>query len=106
MVTTPWESDLTKALADEFGDRIVEFCNYLGQNFLIAKGGAHYQIIESLKMKHGFDYLVDVTAVHYPNKPEQFELIYILYSFSGMNGSGSRRGSRMARGRQRCSRCI
>jgi NADH-quinone oxidoreductase subunit C len=82
MVTTQWESDLTKALAEEFGDRIVEFCNYLGQNFLIVKGGAHYQIIESLKLKHGFDYLVDVTAVHYPDKPEQFELIHILYNFS------------------------
>ena len=39
-----------------------------------------YPVIEALKAE-GFDYLVDLTAVDYPAKPERFELIYILYSF-------------------------
>src|SRR5512147_773396 len=39
MQTTPWESDLTAALKEEFGDSITEFCSYLGQNFLVAKAG-------------------------------------------------------------------
>lgn len=30
----------------------------------------------------GFDYLVDVTAVHYPKKDLPFELVWIVYSFS------------------------
>jgi NADH-quinone oxidoreductase subunit C len=81
MVTTPWESELTQDLAAEFGERISEFLSYLGQNFLVAQPGAAIPILESLRDNHAFDYLVDVTAVHYPDKPEPLELIYILYSF-------------------------
>jgi len=82
MVTTPWESDLTKALAEEFGAAIIEFCAYVGQNFMVAKPDAAIPIIESLRDNHGFDYLVDVTAVHYPERPEPFDVVYVLYSFS------------------------
>lgn len=82
MQTTPWESDLTAALKEEFGDAIAEFCSYLGQNFLVAKPGAAIPILASLKENHDFDYLVDVTAVHWPKREEQFDLIYVVYSFA------------------------
>lgn len=81
MAATPWESDLTKALKEEFGEQILEFSSYVGQNFLVAKPEAAVPILESLKINHGFDYLVDVTAVHWPDKPEPFEIVYIVYSF-------------------------
>ena len=29
----------------------------------------------------GFDYLVDITAVHYPKREQQFDILYVLYSF-------------------------
>ena len=29
----------------------------------------------------GFDYLVDITAVHYPKREQQFDMVYVLYSF-------------------------
>ena len=32
--------------------------------------------------KPDFDYLVDLTAVDYPKRPERFDLVYILYSFA------------------------
>ncbi|MCL6545297.1 MAG: NADH-quinone oxidoreductase subunit C [Bryobacteraceae bacterium] len=82
MATTKWESELTQSLSAQFGDKIVEFCSYLGQNFLIARPEAVVPITEWLKTEAGFDYLVDITAVDYPERPERFELIYILYSFS------------------------
>lgn len=82
MATTPWESELTRALSAQFGDRIVEFCSYLGQEFLIARPEAVIPIIDWLKTEVGFDYLVDITAVDYPERSERFELVYILYSFS------------------------
>ena len=28
-----------------------------------------------------FDYCVDITAVHYPKREAQFDIVYILYSF-------------------------
>ena len=82
MAVTAWESDLTRMLQEQFSDRILEFSSYLGQDFLIAKPEAVVPIIEFLKLEAGFDYLVDVTAVDYPDRPERFELVYILYSFS------------------------
>lgn len=82
MVTTPWESDLTAALKEEFGDAITEFATYVGQNFLLARPAAAIPILLSLKENHGFDYLVDVTAVHWPKREQQFDLIYVVYSFS------------------------
>lgn len=81
MESTPWESELTRDLQRQFGSEIIEFASYRGQNFLIARAGAVPSIIEYLKLEAGFEYLVDITAVHWPNREEQFELIYILYSF-------------------------
>ena len=82
MAATPWESNLTKKLQEHFGDQILEFSSYLGQEFLVAKPEAAVPILEFLKREAGFDYLVDVTAVDYPDRPERFDLIYILYSFA------------------------
>jgi NADH-quinone oxidoreductase subunit C len=82
MATTPWESDLTRLLKEQFGSQISEFASYLGQDFLVAKPEAAVPIIEFLKLEADFDYLVDVTAVDYPKRAERFDLVYILYSFS------------------------
>ncbi len=81
MQTAPWESELTAALREEFGETILDCCSYLGQNFLIVRRGTAIPVLLSLKETHGFDYLVDVTAVHWPKREEQFELIYVVYSF-------------------------
>ncbi|MBI4889402.1 MAG: NADH-quinone oxidoreductase subunit C [Acidobacteria bacterium] len=81
MAATPWEGDLPKALADEFGEKISAFSSYLGQNFLVCQPGEVRPILTSLRDNHEFAYLVDVTAVHFPDKPAPFEVVYILYSF-------------------------
>ncbi len=83
METTPWESELTAALKTTFGDEIVEFATYRGQDFLVARPDAVPNILEYLKYEAAYDYLVDVTAVHWPKRTgEEFDLIYILYSFA------------------------
>ncbi|HTQ56573.1 MAG TPA: NADH-quinone oxidoreductase subunit C [Bryobacteraceae bacterium] len=82
MVTTPWESDITGLLKERFDGDITEFSTYLGQNFLVAKPDAVVRILETLKLEMDFDYLVDLTAVDYPKRPERFELVYIVYSFA------------------------
>jgi NADH-quinone oxidoreductase subunit C len=81
MASVPWESSLTRTLQERFGERILEFLSYLGQEFLVAKPEAAVPILEFLKLEAGFDYLVDITAVDWPDKPERFEVIWILYSF-------------------------
>ncbi|HWQ55311.1 MAG TPA: NADH-quinone oxidoreductase subunit C [Bryobacteraceae bacterium] len=82
MAAVPWEDDLTGVLKGRFGDRITEFSTYLGQNFLVAAPEAVVPILEFLKLEADFDYLVDVTAVDWPKRPERFDLVYVLYSFS------------------------
>ncbi len=82
MAALPWESDLTHKLQQRFGEQILEFSSYLGQQFLFAKPEAVVSILEFLKFEANFDYLVDITAVDYPARPERFDLIYILYSFA------------------------
>ncbi len=82
MAATPWEDELTRQLAEQFPDQITEFSTYLGQSFLVAKPAAVVSIVEFLKLEADFDYLVDLTAVDYPNRPERFDLVYVLYSFA------------------------
>jgi NADH-quinone oxidoreductase subunit C len=81
MVTTPWESDITVLLKERFAASITEFSTYLGQSFLVAQPQAVIPILETLKLELDFDYMVDLTAVDYPKRPERFDVVYILYSF-------------------------
>jgi NADH-quinone oxidoreductase subunit C len=81
MQTTPWQDELTGRLQEQFSGQITEFSTYLGQNFLVAQPESVVAIVDYLKTTEGFDYLVDVTAVHYPAREKQFDVVYILYSF-------------------------
>jgi NADH-quinone oxidoreductase subunit C len=82
MAATPWESELSKELKDRFGGDIAETSTYLGQNFIVAKPAASIAILEFLKLEADFDYLVDITAVDWPKRPDRFDVVYILYSYS------------------------
>ena len=85
MAATPWESPLTEKLKSCFGDSIREFSTYAGQNFLVAEPATVVPILEFLKVEEEFEYLVDITAVHYPQREKQFDLIYVLYRFPPFN---------------------
>ena len=82
MAATPWDSDLAREIKERFGDRVSETSTYLGQNFLVCKPESAIPIVEFLKLEADFDYLVDLTAVDWPKRPERFDLVYILYSFA------------------------
>ena len=85
MAVTPWDSPLTTRLKEQFGEAIQEFSSYLGQNFLVASLPSVIPILECLKIEEEFDYLVDLTAVHYPKREKQFDLVYVLYRFPPHN---------------------
>jgi NADH-quinone oxidoreductase subunit C len=83
MEATLWESELTSALKTEFAGQILEFATYRGQDFLVARPEGVDAILEYLKLEAAYDYLVDITAVHWPNRTgEEFDLVYIVYSFA------------------------
>jgi NADH-quinone oxidoreductase subunit C len=81
MAATPWEDELAQALKARFGESIIQTASYLGQNFAVVKPEAVAPIIAYLRDVAEFDYLVDITAVDWPKRPERFDLVYILYSF-------------------------
>jgi NADH-quinone oxidoreductase subunit C len=82
MAATPWESDLAREIKERFGDRVGETSTYLGQNFIVAKPDATVSLLEYLKLEADFDYLVDITAVDWPKRPERFDVVYVVYSFA------------------------
>jgi NADH-quinone oxidoreductase subunit C len=82
METVPWEGPLVDALKGRFGEKISLFGRYREQDFIEADISAAYGIVEFLKNEEAFDYLVDLTAVHWPKKEKPFEVVWILYSFA------------------------
>jgi NADH-quinone oxidoreductase subunit C len=60
----------------------VDALAYLGQNYLVADASIVAELLRTLRDEEQFAYCVDVTAVHYPEREKQFEVIWILYSFA------------------------
>jgi len=55
---------------------------YLGQNYIVADPSIVYELLQILRDDEQYDYCVDVTAVHYPQRKDQeFDIVWILYSF-------------------------
>jgi NADH-quinone oxidoreductase subunit C len=82
MAATPWTGDLARDIKERFGDAVKETSTYLGQNFIVTTPDGAIPVLEYLKLDADFDYLVDITAVDWPKRPERFDLVYIVYSFS------------------------
>jgi NADH-quinone oxidoreductase subunit C len=82
MAAVPWEDELPRKLTETFGEKIKQTSTYLSQNFVVLDPEIVIPVLDYLKRDARFDYLVDITAVDWPKRPERFDLVYILYSFS------------------------
>ncbi len=78
---TPWESELTADLKKRYGSGIREALVYQGQKYMLVDRSVVHEVLEILREEQQFDYCVDVTAVHYPKREQQFDIVWILYSF-------------------------
>lgn len=56
--------------------------SYAGQNFMVVDNSLIPEILQVLRDEEQFDYCVDITAVHYPKREKQFDVVWILYSFA------------------------
>ena len=81
-VPTPWESPLVSDLHKRYGSGIGEASTYLGQNYMVVDSTIIKDVLTILREEKGFDYCVDVTALHYPQREKQFDVIWILYSYA------------------------
>src|SRR5579863_9706054 len=80
-VPIPWESAMVSKLKGQYGTGIREASSYLGQNYMVVEPAIIFELLQILRDGEQFDYCVDITAVHYPQREKQFELVWILYSF-------------------------
>ena len=77
----PWETEMVTRLRQRHGSGLREASTYLGQNYLVADRSVVYEVLQILHDEEQFDYCVDVTALHYPQREKPFEVVWILYSF-------------------------
>jgi len=77
----PWESEPVRRLKAQYGSGIKEASIYVGQKYLVVNSSIVYEILVRMNQDYLFDYCVDITAVHYPKREAQFDIVYILYSF-------------------------
>jgi NADH-quinone oxidoreductase subunit C len=81
-VPVPWDSPMVGKLKGQYGSGIREANTYLGQNYMIVEPSIVSELLQILRDREQFDYCVDITAVHYPEREKQFDVIWILYSFA------------------------
>jgi NADH-quinone oxidoreductase subunit C len=81
-VPIPLDSPMVGKLKGQYGSGIREASSYLGQNYLVVEPAIVFELLQILRDGEQFDYCVDITAVHYPEREKQFDLLWILYSFS------------------------
>ena len=77
----PWNCDLVSSLKAQYGSGIREASTYAMQNYLVVDSSLAYEILLRMRDDQLFDYCVDITAVHYPKREAQFDIVYVLYSF-------------------------
>ena len=73
---------MVATLKRQYGSGIREASTYLGQNCMVVDPSLIPEFLQVLRDQEQFDYCVDITAVHYPQREKQFDLIWILYSFT------------------------
>jgi NADH-quinone oxidoreductase subunit C len=79
-VPMPWTSPLVEKYRTQYGSGL-EALTYLGQSYLNVERSLIPDILRLLREQEQFDYCVDITAVHYPKREKQFDVVWILYSF-------------------------
>ncbi len=77
----PWDSEMVAGFKQRFGSGIKDASTYLGQPYMVVDSSIAYQILQMMRDAEQFDYCVDVTCVHYPQRELHFEVVWILYSF-------------------------
>ncbi|MBA3912279.1 MAG: NADH-quinone oxidoreductase subunit C [Acidobacteriales bacterium] len=80
-IPEPWNSELVQGIRGSLGSGLIEASSYLGQNYVIVDASTVANVLERLRTDQDFDYLVDLTAAHYPERSLSFDVLWILYSF-------------------------
>ena len=78
----PWDADLVKRLKLRYGSGIQEASTYVGQPYMVVDSSIAREVLQWMRDEEKFDYCVDVTCVHWPQREKPFDVVWILYSFA------------------------
>jgi len=80
--TDAGDHPLVKKLKAEFGDAVGDAVEFIGQLSVNVDGARIVEFCSFLKSdsETGFNYLSDLTCVHWPRTPAPFEIVYNLFS--------------------------
>lgn len=79
-----WDTGISATRVGEaFGDALRETVEFRGELTLVVDEARLYEILSFLRddADLGFDFLTDVTGVHWPARERPFDVVYQLYSF-------------------------
>jgi NADH-quinone oxidoreductase subunit C len=74
--------ELVKALMAKHPGGITQARSFAGDLALTVTRDAVVAVASSLKLEHGYKYIVDAAGVDYPSRPERFEIVYHVYNHS------------------------
>jgi NADH-quinone oxidoreductase subunit C len=77
----PWDSPMIAKFKGLYGSGI-ESLTYAGQDYMVVDRSLIPDILHVLRNEEQFDYCVDITAVHYPKREKQFDVVWVLYAFA------------------------
>jgi NADH-quinone oxidoreductase subunit C len=77
----PWDSPMIAKLKGSYGSGM-EPLTYAGQNYMLVDRSLIPEVLQVLRNEEQFDYCVDITALHYPQREKQFDVVWVLYSFA------------------------
>ena len=76
------QTALVQSIRSEFTDFLVGYHSYLGDDTLIIKREALFDVMKILKEKFQFEMLMDVSGVDYLGQDPRFEVVYHLNSLT------------------------
>lgn len=79
-VPESWSSPMVEKYKRQYGSGL-QALTYLKQNYFFVDASLIPDFLRLLRDEDQFDYCVDITALHYPKREKQFDVIWVLYSF-------------------------
>ncbi len=80
-----WDQDeALPRLREAFAETTFEVQSFRGEQTIVVPVSSLLDVLAFLRddPECAFDFLTDVTVVHWPNRPQPFELVHLLYSLS------------------------
>ena len=75
-------SGFADMLRSSLGSAVVEAFEAHGEATLVVERAALADVLNDLRVEHGFEQLVEIAGVDFPERPERFEVVYHLLSLT------------------------